>query len=174
MLSDMRTFSSNLGKLRKEGYNEAIINQISQMGLEEALVVSQALLSDKSQMRSINKSYTEMFGKRGDMYVDPKTGELGFDPKSLVAKIGKTGADAMFKAGNSIQKGIVDGLTADVKALEKAGQTMAEAVHKGYTKTLKINSPSKLFRETSVVTPGMFTRLPLVRSRSARAWSTVS
>lgn len=145
MLDDMNKFSKNLGALRKAGYNEAIINQISQMGLEEGLVVSQALLSDKSQMKSINSSYTKMFGKRGDMFVDPKTGELGFDPNSLVGKIGKSGADAMFKAGIDTQRGLVKGLTAEVSAIEKAGQTMADALVKSFKKALKIKSPSRVF-----------------------------
>lgn len=150
MLSDMKKFSTNLNALRKAGYNEAIINQISQMSLEEALVVSQALLSDKSKMKNINSSFTQMFGKNGDM-------NIGSDGSTYVGglarSIGKTTANSMFKTGVDIQKGIVDGLTADVKALEKAGQTMAEAIHRGYTKTLKINSPSKLFRETSKAIP---------------------
>ena len=151
MLSDMRKFGTNLSALRKAGYNEAIINQISQMSLEEALVVSQALLADKSQLKSINSSFTKMFGKNGDMNINKSTGET--EIQGLAQSIGRSTANSMFKTGVNIQKGIVDGLTADVKALEKAGQTMAEAIHRGYTKTLKINSPSKLFRETSKAIP---------------------
>ena len=151
MLSDMRKFSSNLSALRKAGYNEAIINQISQMSLEEALVVSQALLSDKSKMKSINSSFTQMFGKNGDMNINKSTGET--EIWGLAQSIGKTTADKMFKAGNDIQKGLVNGLTADVKALEKAGQTMSDALTKSFRKSLKIQSPSKVFRDLARFIP---------------------
>lgn len=150
MLADMKKFSSNLNALRKAGYNEAIINQISQMSLEEALVVSQALLSDKSQLKSINSSFTQMFGKNGDMNIasDGSTYVGG-----LARSIGKTTANSMFKAGVDIQKGLVDGLTADVKALEKAGQTMSDALTKSFRKSLKIQSPSKVFRDLAKFIP---------------------
>lgn len=150
MLSDMKKFSSNLNALRKAGYNEAIINQISQMNLDEALVVSQALLSDKSKMKSINSSYTQMFGKNGDM-------NIGSDGSTYVGglarSIGKKTANSMFKAGVDIQKGLVNGLTADVKALEKAGQTMSDALTKSFRKSLKIQSPSKVFRDLASFIP---------------------
>lgn len=150
MLTDMKKFSSNLNALRKAGYNEAIINQISQMNLEEALVVSQALLSDKSQLKSINGSFTQMFGENGDMNIasDGSTYVGG-----LARSIGKSTANAMFKAGVDIQKGLVDGLTADVKALEKAGQTMSDALTKSFRKSLKIQSPSKVFRDLAKFIP---------------------
>lgn len=143
MVKDMKDFKNNIAALRKAGYNEALIADISQMGLAEGLAVSAALLADKSQKKSINSDYSTMFGAKGQYTVDPKTGESMV--AGLASNIGKYSADMMYGAGVNIQKGLVKGLTDDVKALEKAGQTLSDALVKKFKKLLGIKSPSRVF-----------------------------
>lgn len=155
MLADMKLHGKNISALRKAGYNEAIINQIANMSLEDGLVVAKALLSDKSQMKSINSSFTQMYGKNGDMNIDAEGNTyIG----GLARKIGWNGADAMFKAGVNVQKGLVRGLTDDVKAIEKSGQVLADALVKSFKKALKIKSPSRVFESLGKFIPQGLTK----------------
>lgn len=155
MLADMKLHGKNISALRKAGYNEAIINQIANMSLEDGLVVAKALLSDKSQMKSINSSFTQMYGKNGDMNIDAEGNTyIG----GLARKIGWNGADAMFKAGVNVQKGLVKGLTDDVKAVEKSGQVLADALVKSFKKALKIKSPSRVFESLGKFIPQGLTK----------------
>lgn len=142
MLSDMKKFKGNIEKMRKAGYNQALIADISQMGLEEGLAVSGALLADKSQLKTLNSDYTQLFGAKGQYNVN-SLGESYVG--GLAQSIGKYSADMMYGAGKSIQEGLVKGLTDDVKALEKAGQVLSDTLVAKFKKILGIKSPSRVF-----------------------------
>lgn len=141
-LKDMQTFQGDLSYLRGKGYNKAFLADVGEMGLEDGLAITKALRADNSQKNSINTSYTKMFGEGGQHNLDKDGNEyIG----GVARKIGVDSADSMFKAGVAIQQGLVNGLTADVKALEKAGQTLSDTLIKKFKKLMGIKSPSKVF-----------------------------
>lgn len=141
-LATMKKYNSRMKELIKSGYNKAIVMDIASMKPEDAIYLADALLKDKTYMSTINSAYTEMFGAGGNRNINGMTGE-GYTA-GLANVTGKTLADSFYGAGISASQGLVDGLTKDVSALERAARIMADQLTNSFKSIMGIKSPSRV------------------------------
>lgn len=150
-LATMKKYNSRMKELIKAGYNKAIIMDIASMKPEDAIYLADALLKDKTSMSTINSTYTEMFGAYGNKNINGTTGD-GY-VAGLANITGKTLADSFYGVGISTRQGLVNGLTKDVSALERAARFMAEALTKSFKDAMGIKSPSRVMMNLAKFIP---------------------
>lgn len=119
-------FDKALKDLQKRGLSKDLIAQIAQAGISGGgLETATAILGgNKDQIAQLNKFYAT---------IDKSAGSAG-----------KTAADAMYAAGIKAAEGLVKGLTAQQKAIEKAMLNIAKSMEKAIKKALGIKSPSRV------------------------------
>jgi len=150
-LTTMKKYNSTMKSLIKAGYNQAIVMDIASMKPEDAIYLAEALLKDKSYMSSINSAYTQMFGAGGNKNINGETGE-GYTA-GLANSTGKFLADSFYGLGISAQQGLVNGLTKDVSALEKAARIMADQLTNTFKSIMGIKSPSRVMMKLGKFIP---------------------
>ncbi|MEU9557972.1 phage tail tape measure protein [Streptomyces fumanus] len=128
-----QAFAKNLDKLRKKGVRADLIAQIAQAGVEQGSSAAAALANaDSSQIKEINKQQSALVKAAG--------------------AAGTTAGDAMYGAGIQAAKGLVKGLSAQKKAVEKQMLAIAKAMSKAIKKALGIKSPSRVMAEVGAYT----------------------
>lgn len=127
-LGAARSFAANLTALRKKGIRADLIAQIAQAGVEQGGATAAALATaDKATIRQINDTQ-----------------------KALVSAAGQAGnaaGDAMYGAGINAAKGLVRGLQAQQKAIERQMLIIAKGMKAAIKKALGIRSPSTLMAD---------------------------
>lgn len=122
-------FARALADLKAKGFSGEIIRQVAEAGIGGGgLETAGALLTaSASDIASFNSMQAEI---------------------SAAAKAaGVTAADAMYGAGIKAAEGLVNGLTAQKKAIEKAMMDIAKSMEKAIKKALGIKSPSKVMQD---------------------------
>lgn len=120
-----KTFATKLRELAKKGYPKSFIQQVAGLGLVDGVSVANVLLSASDQeVAAITADYGELVAQ--------------------ATNIGTTVAETMFSSGQTIQEGLIAGLTSDISKLEKAAKDIAAALVKAVKKELGIKSPSKV------------------------------
>ncbi|WP_440102375.1 phage tail tape measure protein [Glutamicibacter mishrai] len=120
----IRQFGELLGKLRKKGYNEAIIHEIADLGTAEGTQVGNALLgASSSERKQLNNAYDAM-----DYWSD---------------KAGVEVTRSMKQGGIDSAQGLVDGLTSKTKDVENAFYKLGKNAENAFKRSLGIKSPSK-------------------------------
>ena len=150
-LATMKKYNSRMKELIKAGYNKAIVMDIASMKPEDAIYLADALLKDKTYMSTINSAYTEMFGAGGNKNINGTTGE-GYIA-GLANITGKTLADSFYGAGISARQGLVNGLTKEVSAIEKAARIMADQLTNSFKSIMGIKSPSRVMMKLGKFIP---------------------
>jgi len=120
----IRKFGQMLAKLRKKGYNEAIIQEIADLGTAEGTQVGNALLgASSSERKQLNNAYEAM---------DYWSGKAGVE----VTK-------SMERGGVDAAEGLVAGLESKSKTVEDAFYKLGKNAEKAFKRSLDIRSPSK-------------------------------
>lgn len=125
--SDMAKFSKNISAMKKAGYNAALIAEIAGMDMESGIAISDALLKDKSQLKTINKAFTDMYGAKGQYNID-SSGNSYVGGSAYY--FGRDVSDGIFKSSITTQKAIKTSLEKEKSALEKSGQAYSNALQK--------------------------------------------
>ncbi|GGU77212.1 hypothetical protein GCM10010211_48910 [Streptomyces albospinus] len=121
-----KRFARALADLKAKGLNQTAIDQIASAGPEAGLSAAESIAAaGKDGIAEINRLQDELakYGKQA----------------------GKTAADAMYANGIAIAEGLVKGLEAQQKSIEKQMLKIADAMVAAIKKSLGIHSPSRVF-----------------------------
>lgn len=122
--AQIRRFGGMLAKLRKQGYSEAIIQEVADLGTVEGTQVGNALLGATSkERRQLNDAYKSM---------DYWSGQAGDE----VTK-------SMYRGGIDAAEGLVRGLEGKTKDVEDAFYKLGKSAEKSFRKSLDMHSPSR-------------------------------
>ncbi|MFJ8054962.1 phage tail tape measure protein [Streptomyces sp. NPDC096142] len=120
-----QTFAKNIAALRKKGIRSDLVAQIAQAGVAQGASAAAALANaTSSQVKQINSQQASL--------------------ASAAASTGQITADAMYGAGIAAGQGLVRGLQAQQKAIEKQMLTIAKGMSKSIRAALGIKSPSRV------------------------------
>lgn len=124
----IKTFQTNIAKLRKKGVNKNIIEDILNAGVDGGSAYAKALAgADSKTITSINKT---------QKYIETASKSMG-----------TAAANAMYGAGINAAKGLIKGLQSQQKALNKQADKIGASIVKAIKKKLKIHSPSRTLRD---------------------------
>lgn len=113
-----KTFLDNLEELKRLGLDPMLFNQLVEAGVEAGGATAQALVDGGSEtVKEVNSLQTELE-------------ELGVD-------IGEETYETMKNAGEQFSSGIVDGIDANIEAIEIAGEDAAEAFAEAFEDRLQ-------------------------------------
>lgn len=129
--AQIRKFGGMLAKLRKQGYSEAIIQEIADLGTVEGTQVGNALLgATKAERTAMNKAYKSM---------DYWSGQAGDE----VTK-------SMYRGGIDAADGLVRGLEGKTKDVEDAFYKLGKSAEKSFKRSLGIKSPSRVMKAAGI------------------------
>lgn len=120
-------FEVLIGQLTKDGLSKASIQQLLDAGPEAALATAEAIASGGAAAIGEMNELQARLAKSGD-------------------RLGDLMADKYYGAGVDAAAGIVKGLEAEAKKLDKAAVRLANELVKAVKKALGIRSPSREFR----------------------------
>lgn len=124
----IKTFQTNIAKLRKKGVNKNIIEDILNAGVDGGSAYAKALAgADSKTITSINKTQKSI--------------------ETASKSMGTAAANAMYGAGINAAKGLIKGLQSQQKALNKQADKIGASIVKAIKKKLKIHSPSRTLRD---------------------------
>lgn len=124
----IKTFQTNIAKLRKKGVNKNIIEDILNVGVDGGSAYAKALAgADSKTITSINKTQKSI--------------------ETASKSMGTAAANAMYGAGINAAKGLIKGLQSQQKALNKQADKIGASIVKAIKKKLKIHSPSRTLRD---------------------------
>lgn len=126
-LNAITNFNKRLAALKKAGLNKTTYDQIVAAGVEGGTETANALLKG---------------GKSAVSQVNSLQGKINKEAGALGTATSKT----MYDAGIKAAQGLIKGLKADQKGLEKAADSIAKILTKKVKAALKIKSPSKVFQ----------------------------
>lgn len=122
--AQFKRFGKMLERLRKKGYNEAIIREIADLGTVEGTQVGNALLSASGNERQqLNEAYKSM---------DYWSGQAG-----------KEVTKSMRQGGIDSAEGVIDGLESKKKDVEDAFYKLGKSAEKAFRRSLDMHSPSR-------------------------------
>lgn len=137
-LTKARDTAASLGgavqQLIAQGVNSDIIQQIVGSAPDVGLATAQAILDA---------------GPEGIAAMNAMQASLA----AHAANVGALAAQDAHQSGIDIQQGIVDGLTAEVSAVEQAITKLARKIIRAFRRALKINSPSRVMASLSRYLP---------------------
>lgn len=150
-----KEFDSLLKSLAAKGLSKDLIAQIAQAGLSGGgLETAQALAgASSSQVATLN-------GLEGQI-------------SKAASNAGKTASDVMYAAGIKAADGLVKGLTAQQKAIEKAMLAIAKSMEKSIKKALGIKSPSRVMQKVGHYTAEGFAVGIEKNTRSRASWESM-
>ncbi|MFF4528184.1 hypothetical protein ACFY1P_02830 [Streptomyces sp. NPDC001407] len=123
-----RRFAKALAVLKAKGLSQTAIDQIASAGPDAGLAAAESIAAaGKSGIDEINKLQAEL--------------------AKYAKQAGKTASDAMYANGIAVADGIVKGLEARQKAIERQMLTIADAMVAAIKTSLGIHSPSRVFAQ---------------------------
>lgn len=149
------SFESSLATLKEKGVSGRVLEQISQAGVEGGgLETAQALLgASKEQIKKIN--------------------DLNQSIRQSADDAGDIASDTLYQAGIKAAEGLVKGLTAKKKSIEKAMLNIAKSMEKAIKKALGIKSPSKVMEKVGHFTAEGFSVGMKQNRHPARSWESM-
>lgn len=126
-IEDTKVFANTLQRLRALGLNDEMYKDLLATGTSALPFAEELLASGKTGVDEINK--------------------LGKDLDTVAGKLGKDASTALYQAGVDAAAGLVKGLEAQQKVLEKIMDRLASTMVNSIKKKLGIKSPSRVFME---------------------------
>ncbi|MFD3646390.1 phage tail tape measure protein [Streptomyces cyaneofuscatus] len=124
-VSQAQTFAAQLKTLKKKGVRADLIGQIAQAGVEQGAGAAASLAgASKSQIKQINDAQSALVKAAGSA--------------------GATAGDVMYGTGIRAAQGLVAGLQAEQKAIERQMLAIAKGMQGAIRKALGIKSPSRV------------------------------
>jgi hypothetical protein len=126
-----KAYQAALRVLRKHGMGNTLYRQLLDAGVEAGgPMVEQLKGATGGELKQINSLQGQISG--------------------TAKQIGAQASKAMYDAGISAAKGLIRGITSQLKHLAKAGHAAGKSVHKGTKKALKSKSPSRVMFDEGV------------------------
>jgi hypothetical protein len=126
-LQAIRDFTANIDKLRKQGLNQATIDQIIAAGVEQGSTTAAALAAGGPEAIAAVNGLQAQITAAG-------------------AQLGNVAAVNMFGTGAQAADGFIAGLEADMEKLDKAASRIARKLVNAIKRELGIKSPSRVAR----------------------------
>ncbi|GGJ55674.1 tape measure protein [Glutamicibacter ardleyensis] len=128
--SQIRTFAKKLDDLRKKGYSSLIIQEVAALGTNEGTYVADALLAGSGgDVKQINKSFQDI--------------------EKYAGHAGDNVTKSMYEGGIQAARGLVRGLEAEQKNIEKAMENLGKLMERALKRALGIRSPSRVAMDIS-------------------------
>jgi phage-related protein len=152
-VAQARKFATDIATLAKRGLNKDLLQQLVDAGADQGGAMAAALAgADAATFKEFNVLQTQL-NKAADA-------------------VGKTTADTMYGAGLKAAQGLVAGLAAQEKAIQKQMTRIANQLAAAIKKALKIKSPSRvMFNLGKFTTQGLIEGLESLRRRVEQAAS---
>lgn len=143
--------SANLSKLKKLKMPAGMMDEIVGMDTANALEFTNSMLKANSkELKAYAKDYSS-FQKAtkavSQKYYKQDLANVKKDFNSSVTKEMKNLNKQLNQIGVNAMKGLVKGMTSQKKNLDSAGKQLADRILSSFKKTLKINSPSRVFMQ---------------------------
>lgn len=152
-INDLNQYNANLSNLRGR-VSESLMDEITQMGIDEALAYSNALLSmTDAELAEYNRIYNEKQALASSISSTFYADRVSAIKSEYTEKVESAFAETKTKleeAGKNALDGFVDGMTKGTGKASKAVKKVAKSLVKAMKKALKINSPSKVFEELGI------------------------
>jgi hypothetical protein len=150
-----KQFQSVLATLKKRGFSGHILEQVAQAGvtgggLETATALMSASSSQIKQINAMNQSIRQSADDAGDV-----------------------ASDALYAAGIKAAEGLVKGLTAQKKVIEKTMMSIAKSMEKAIKRALGIRSPSRVMQKLGHFTAEGFALGIEKNSRPQHSWDSM-
>lgn len=126
-LAKLRQFTDLIKQLRAQGLNRTTLDQLLQGSVEGGMAYADALASG---------------GQAAITEINQLQSEIG----SVAGNLGSIGADSMYGAGVKAAEGLVKGLLARTRELDRVANRLADQLVDAIKKRLGIRSPSTVFR----------------------------
>ncbi|MFE7517470.1 phage tail tape measure protein [Streptomyces sp. NPDC057540] len=124
-LAKAKAFAAQLATLKKKGVRADLIAQVAQAGVEQGSAAAAALAAASSgQIAQINSTQAQLV--------------------AAANQAGNVAGDAMYASGIQAAQGLVKGLAAQQKAIEKQMLRIATAMQTAIKRALGIRSPSRV------------------------------
>lgn len=124
-IEDTKQFANTLQRLRALGLNDEMYKDLLATGTSALPFANELLAGGKASVDEVNK--------------------LGKDLDTVAGKLGKDASTALYQAGVDAAEGLLKGLEAQQKRLEKLMDALADKMVKAIKKKLGIKSPSREF-----------------------------
>lgn len=122
----IRNFGTKIAALKKAGLSAALVDQVADLGSVDGTIMADNLLKGGAKpIADLNKAY------------------LGIGASAKAT--GNAVADGMFKAGIDSVRGLVGGITKNIRAVDQAASLIASRLTAQVRRTLGIKSPSRVF-----------------------------
>ena len=154
-LHNIRAFTTDIKKLKREGLDETSIKQLLSMGVTAGLPAAQQMLAGgRAGVREIAKLQNEIAGS--------------------AKLLGIRGANAAYEAGSQIGKGLAAGLKHQLNQVEASMRRIAKTLIDAIRTALRVRSPSQVMADIGMQTvaglaAGMDAGAPLVAAAARRA-----
>ncbi|MFH9823006.1 phage tail tape measure protein [Streptomyces bobili] len=126
-------FAADLAKLRGKGIRSDLVAQIAQAGVAQGSSAAAALArASSSQIKQINSEQAALVKAAGSA--------------------GSVAGDAMYGAGVRAAQGLVRGLQAQQRAIDRQMMAIAKSMSKSIKKALGIKSPSRVMAQVGAYT----------------------
>lgn len=128
--TQIRTFAKKLEALRKKGYSSLIIQEVAALGTNEGTYVADALLAGSTgEVKQINQSFQDI--------------------EKYAGHAGDNVTKSMYEGGIQAARGLVKGLEAEEKNIEKAMENLGKLMERALKRALGIRSPSRVAMDIS-------------------------
>lgn len=149
-IDNMNEYSKTLSQLKGK-ISEQLMDEITEMGVEEGLAYSKALLAmSDTQLKEYNELFTEkqkLAKSISSKFYADRLAEIKTEYTDKVEAAFASVQKSLKKAGQNAIDGFIDGMTKGSGKLSKSVKKAANSIVKAMKKALKINSPSKVFAE---------------------------
>ena len=126
-LEKVKDFAALVKRLKNQGLNKTMIDQIVQAGVEGGLATATALAEGGPEaIKEFNDLQSEI--------------------NKAASGLGTTGAKSMYQSGIDSVKGFIKGLRSQKQALQKWARNLAKQLSKAVKDALGIKSPSTVFK----------------------------
>jgi hypothetical protein len=153
-LHNIRAFTKDIKKLKREGLDETSIKQLLGMGVAAGFPAAQQMLAGgRAGVREIAKLQNEIAGS--------------------AKLLGIRGANAAYESGRQIGRGLADGLKSQLHQVEASMRRIARTLIDAIRTALRVKSPSQVMMEIGVQTAaglaaGMDAGAPLIAAAGRR------
>ena len=152
-IETLKTYGTNLTDLKGK-ISEELMQEIAGMNVEDAVDFTAGLLQmSEKELQEYNNAYTQKLATAKQIskaFYAEKMAEIKAEYTDKVNKAFANVKKDLQNAGKNAIDGFMNGMTKQAKKADKQVKKIANNIVKQFKKSLKINSPSRVFEELGV------------------------
>lgn len=152
-IDTLKTYGTNLTNLKGK-ISEELMQEIAGMNVEDAVDFTAGLLQmSEKELQEYNNAYTQKLATAKQIskaFYAEKMAEIKAEYTDKVNKAFANVKKDLQNAGKNAIDGFMNGMTKQAKKADKQVKKIANNIVKQFKKSLKINSPSRVFEELGV------------------------